>query len=175
MRKQTGSLSFRHLILSAGGGGGRKLAVMGVLLLWAVAGFSQGSPRERVSFNAGWRFTKADPAGAAEQLSYSNLKAWLLPARGEFSTNEVTARPEGNPGAGVAFAQADFNDSDWRLLNLPHDWGVEGPFNQAYPGETGKLPWWGTGWYRKHLDLPAGEAGHRIFLDLDGAMSYATV
>ena len=177
MRKQSDPISFRRVFPSGWGRGGLKLAVAGALLLSAVAGFSQASPRERVSFDAGWRFTKDEPAGAGDQLSYGQLKAWLLPARDEFSTNGplATVRPAGNPGAGVAYAQADFNDSQWRLLNLPHDWGVEGPFNQEYPGETGKLPWWGIGWYRHHLDVPATDAGHRIFLDVDGAMSYATV
>ena len=62
-----------------------------------------------------------------------------------------------------------------RALNLPHDWGIEGPFKQEYPGDTGKLPWWGVGWYRKHLAVPASDQGRRIFLDVDGAMAYATV
>jgi beta-galactosidase len=30
-------------------------------------------------------------------------------------------------------------------------------------------------WYRKHLTLPASDQGRRIYLDIDGAMSYATV
>ena len=41
--------------------------------------------------------------------------------------------------------------------------------------ETGKLPWWGVGWYRKHFTLPAGDAGRRVYLDIDGAMSHAKV
>ena len=60
-------------------------------------------------------------------------------------------------------------------MDLPHDWGIEGPFNQAYPGETGKLPWWGVGWYRKHFTVAANERGQQIALDIDGAMSYSTV
>ena len=46
------------------------------------------------------------------------------------------------------YADPSFDDSGWRKLTLPHDWGVEGPFEQAYPGETGKLKWWGKAWYR---------------------------
>ena len=69
--------------------------------------------------------------------------------------------------------QTDFDDHDWRQLNLPHDWGIEGPFDQDYPGETGKLPWWGVGWYRKHFTVPAADKGKRIYLDIDGAMSHA--
>src|ERR1039457_756559 len=55
--------------------------------------------------------------------------------------------------------RTDLDDHEWRQLNLPHDWGIEGPFNQDYPGETGKLPWWGVGWYRKHFTIPAADKG----------------
>jgi beta-galactosidase len=39
----------------------------------------------------------------------------------------------------------------------------------------GRLPSPGIGWYRKKLDIPASDAGRRIFLDVDGAQSYSTV
>ncbi|WP_338762630.1 beta-galactosidase GalB [Massilia sp. METH4] len=76
---------------------------------------------------------------------------------------------------GETFAQPDFDDKTWRPLRLPHDWGIEGPFRQEYPNDTGKLPWWGKAWYRKHFTLPAADAGRRIYLDVDGAMSNAQV
>ncbi|MFZ0828741.1 MAG: beta-galactosidase GalB [Verrucomicrobiia bacterium] len=78
-------------------------------------------------------------------------------------------------GAAASPKDAAFNDSDWRQLNLPHDWGIEGPFKQEFPGETGKLPWWGIGWYRKHFEVPAAEQGKNFYLDVDGAMSHAQV
>ena len=134
-----------------------------------------GAARERMSFNNDWRFTKDDPAGA--QLDYPTLKPWLLAsAPAEFSTNQpVASPPAGNPGAEVSYTQATFDDSGWRKLNLPHDWGIEGPFKQEYPGETGKLPWWGVGWYRKHFTVPAASDGRRLSLEMDGAMAYAAV
>jgi beta-galactosidase len=72
-------------------------------------------------------------------------------------------------------AEPGFSDTAWRKLDLPHDWGIEGPFRQEYPGETGKLPWWGVAWYRKSFDVPASDAGKRVYLDIDGAMSNASV
>ncbi len=72
-------------------------------------------------------------------------------------------------------AGENFDDSRWRLLNLPHDWGIEGPFKQEYPGATGKLPWWGVGWYRKHFTIQSADRGRRVFVDFDGAMSHAEV
>jgi beta-galactosidase len=134
------------------------------------------SPRERLSLNADWRFIKGDPAGSEGKLSYQTLKPWLLAIGSELGPGSApVARPEGNPGADVAYTDPGFDDSSWRKLNLPHDWGVEGPFKQEYPGETGKLPWWGVAWYRKHFTLPASDSGKQVFLDIDGAMAYASV
>lgn len=42
-------------------------------------------------------------------------------------------------------------------------------------GETGRLPWKGIGWYRKHFTIPASDAGKKIFIDFDGAMAYAEI
>jgi beta-galactosidase len=135
--------------------------------------------REQILFNEGWLFAKDDPADTGDALSYTNAKPWLLPSAAPFTshnTNVANARrPEGNLGAHVTYTQPDFNDIAWRKLNLPHDWAIEGPFKQEYPGETGKLKWWGAVWYRKHFTLPAVDASKRIYLDVDGAMSYASV
>ena len=68
-----------------------------------------------------------------------------------------------------------FNDKGWRTLDLPHDWGVEGEFKQEYPGETGKLAWWGQAWYRKHLQVSEDDLRGLVLLEVDGAMSHATV
>jgi beta-galactosidase len=138
----------------------------------------ESSPRKIISLNAGWRFIKDDPSDTGDKLSYANIKDWVLPTGVDLTTEArlvAMTRPAGNPGGYVYYAQTNFDDSGWRRLNLPHDWAIEGPFKQEYPGETGKLSWWGVGWYRKHLEIPAADAGRKIYLDVDGAMSYATV
>lgn len=71
--------------------------------------------------------------------------------------------------------QSSFYDADWRKLNLPHDWGIEGPFRTDLDGYTGKLPWKGIGWYRKHFFIPSADQGKQIYVDFDGAMSNAEV
>lgn len=133
-----------------------------------------GSPRERVLFNSGWRFTKGDPSSTNGPLTYDKLKPWLLPATSPFSTN-APAIPTGNIDDDLAYARADFDDHNWRALDLPHDWAIEGPFDQSLPGETAKLPYAGVGWYRKSFTVPNGEVGQQIYLEVDGAMSYAAV
>ncbi len=131
--------------------------------------------RERVSLNDGWHFQKGDPADVADSLSYEKMKPWLLPSGNAFRSTPA-ARPEGTPpGEGISVTQAAFDDKGWRSLSLPHDWGIEGPFDQALPGESGKLPWFGVAWYRKSFELPASDAGRRIHLQIDGAMAYSAV
>ena len=134
--------------------------------------------RERLDFDADWRFQKNDPDGTGDTLAYPKLKDALLASTAGFLAPVQAAPAPSVPadlGHEVAYTRPGFDDAGWRRLNLPHDWGIEGPFKQEYPGETAKLPWWGVGWYRKHFDLPASDAGRRCSLDLDGAMSYAAV
>ena len=76
----------------------------------------------------------------------------LQPVMPEAGDNQLQPVAAGGWRGVPPESTVEFNDSDWRKLNLPHDWGIEGPFKQEYPGETGKLPWWGIGWYRNHLD-----------------------
>lgn len=75
----------------------------------------------------------------------------------------------------VAVQDVSFDDSNWRRLDLPHDWGVEGPFRADLEGFTGKLPWRGIGWYRKYFKVDKSDRGKRFYLDFDGAMAHAEV
>jgi beta-galactosidase len=150
------------------------------MFIWAaVPTCAQESPGQRTSFNADWRFTKDDPQDAGDRLTYAKLKPWLLAGSADFLKDATKlAKPDAQSqpgGDSVSYAQPTFDDGQWRAVTLPHDWGVESEFKQEYPGNTGKLPWWGVGWYRKHLNVPAADQGKQIYLDLDGAMAYATV
>ncbi|MGM7723362.1 glycoside hydrolase family 2 TIM barrel-domain containing protein [Metabacillus sp. Hm71] len=60
-----------------------------------------------------------------------------------------------------------FDDSDWRTLDLPHDWSIEGPFKKEYASSTGYLPG-GIGWYRKKFKVPESLKGKKIFIQFDG-------
>jgi beta-galactosidase len=131
--------------------------------------------RARLSINEGWRFIKGDPAEVGDKLRYSTIKPWVVATGADFTTNAPVPKPEGGLGEDVTYAQAAFNDSAWRTLNLPHDWGVEGAFKQELSGNTGRLPWAGIGWYRKHFTVPAEDQGKQFRLEVDGAMAYATV
>jgi beta-galactosidase len=69
----------------------------------------------------------------------------------------------------------NFDDSHWALLRLPHDWAIEGPFDEKLNPETGGLPISGTGWYRKSFLLPETAHGRVFTIVFDGAMSNSTV
>jgi beta-galactosidase len=98
---------------------------------------SKQSPRERLSFNADWRFSLSDDSTAA---------------------------------------QPAYDDASWRLLNVPHDWAIEGDFaedNPSGPG-GGALPG-GIGWYRKTFEVDKADEGKSFYLDFDGVYMNSAV
>ncbi|MDZ7310691.1 MAG: DUF4982 domain-containing protein [candidate division KSB1 bacterium] len=109
------------------------------------------------------------------------LKPWIMPAGNDFIKDPARryVRPEGNPGSDFLFVRSDFDDSSWERVNLLHDWAIKGPFlsgpDAEVGGGMGRLPSPGVAWYRKKLEIPKSDAGKSIFLDVDGAMSYAMV
>lgn len=110
------------------------------------------------------------------------LKPWILPTANKFIKNPASRHtlPAGNsPGRDFPFVQKDFNDASWQQVRVPHDWAIEGPFykgnNAEVGGGMGRLPSPGVAWYRKSLSFSQQDIGKSIFLDVDGAMSYAMV
>ena len=72
--------------------------------------------------------------------------------------------------------QINFDDSKWRSLNLPHDWSIEGKYNENNPtgGQSGYLPT-GFGWYRKTISVPKEWKGKHIEIAFDGVFMNSTV
>ncbi len=121
-----------------------------------------GGGRERLLLDFGWRFHFGHAADAAQDFNF----------RGNFSKT-------GNFGPVGTLL---FDDSDWKALDLPHDWAVELPF-QNDPSLSSKgfyplgrsYPATSVGWYRRILDLPESAAGKRISIEFDGAYREAMV
>ena len=105
-------------------------------------------------------------ANGAERVSFND--EWRFSRFGLMADGTQQAEPQG-------LEKPATDDSTWRRLNLPHDWGIEGPFRMALPNSTGKLPWVGIGWYRKTFQSLAADQGKWIFIDFDGAMSCSEV
>ena len=63
----------------------------------------------------------------------------------------------------------NFNDKDWRMLDLPHDWSIEGEINpkNSMASEGAFLPG-GIGWYRKTFVVPEAMKGKRISINFEG-------
>ncbi len=78
-------------------------------------------------------------------------------------------------GEAAGAEQPGFADAQWREVQLPHDWAIEGPFDAKLNPHTGALPISGTGWYRKSFTLPATAKGRYFSVEFDGAMSNARV
>jgi beta-galactosidase len=63
----------------------------------------------------------------------------------------------------------DFNDKNWRSLDLPHDWSIEGKINSKNPtgGAGGYFPA-GVGWYRKTFQVPKEWKDKNISIYFEG-------
>jgi beta-galactosidase len=159
----------------------------------------------RICIDSGWRFMRytgdpdslvyderpvvtdrndsrvADTRATEASLGVSTghvLKPWILPSANDFIRSPALrhARPPGNPGEAFPFVRSDFDDTRWTRVDLPHDWAIGGPFltgeHAVVGGGMGRLPVNGVAWYRKKLTIPGGK---RVYIDIDGAMSYAMV
>ncbi len=71
---------------------------------------------------------------------------------------------------------ADFDAHDWRALDLPHDWSIEGNFSIEHPTkpQQGALPA-GKGWYRKAFTLPESAKDKSIAIEFDGVFCNSEV
>ncbi|MFY7909136.1 MAG: beta-galactosidase GalB [Emticicia sp.] len=109
------------------------------------------------------------------------LKPWILPSGNDFIKEPANKhiRPKANPGADFPFVKPDFQDSKWEKVTIPHDWAIKQAFftgnNPEVGGGMGRLPSHGVAWYRRKLTIPKADSGKNIYLDIDGAMSYAMI
>ncbi len=62
-----------------------------------------------------------------------------------------------------------YDDSEWRTLNLPHDWSIEGTFSMDNPStpNEGALPT-GIAWYRKTFRIPGSVGDKMYYIEFDG-------
>ncbi len=79
-------------------------------------------------------------------------------------------------GDSSTYSAENFDDDDWRQLNLPHDWSIEGDFAEDNPAGCGggALPG-GIGWYRKHFNVSANDLRGHVYITFDGVYMNSTV
>lgn len=110
---------------------------------------------ERLSLDKGWKFYLGDipfPEIKGHNISYTNAKA----------------------GTAWGAASPVFDDKSWRILDLPHDWAIELPYDSNANVSQGYKPR-GTGWYRRNFKVDTSERGKHFELQFDGIATYCTV
>ncbi len=133
----------------------RLLLTGGCVALVATQLMAADSPREHLSLDTNWKFHLGDDWPDALHLE--------------------------NSGTGSGPASEQFTDSYWRVVNLPHDWAVELPFDPTADGSHGfkalgrNFSTNSIAWYRRTFELSAGDSGKRIWLTFDGVFRDATV
>jgi beta-galactosidase len=77
-------------------------------------------------------------------------------------------------GYGDGPAAGNFDDRAWRIINLPHDWAIEMPFDSkgshshGYQAIGRAFPENSVGWYRKKFFIPDSDLGKKIVIEFDG-------
>lgn len=70
-------------------------------------------------------------------------------------------------GDSAVYSTPNFNDKNWRRLELPHDWSIEGRFDSTWPsGNSGGALPGGIGWYRKSFTV--NSLHKKVFIEFDG-------
>jgi beta-galactosidase len=114
--------------------------------------------RERFLMDFGWRFAFGHPCKTETDFNHAtSYFSYMTKA-----------------GYGDGPASANFDDRSWRVLNLPHDWAVEQPFDpkagysHGYKTIGRNFPETSVGWYRKTFSVPESDLGRRIIIEFDG-------
>jgi beta-galactosidase len=147
-----GSIGRAHALLAAYPGAASAEALSAV------------APRERLLFDFGWKFFQGHADDPRRDLGFGM-------GQGDFAKSGE-----------FWFATQKFDDSDWRALNLPHDWAVELPFvhdeeqqSHGYKPLGRRYPETSIGWYRRTFDIPQEDSGRRVAIEFDGAFRSALV
>lgn len=112
--------------------------------------------RERISMDKDWRFYLGEPAIGSENnhdAVYGSAKA----------------------GGCRGAASIEWNDNDWELVQLPHDWSHRQPRDLDNGVADFGYYLRGTGWYRKKFKLDKEDQGKQLLLEFDGIATHASV
>ena len=129
------------------------------------------SKRTRDNFDFNWQFHKGDIA----------IK--LVPRVGQGGITDINVPVLIRKDTIIDYtdvrSSTSFNPSDWKEVDIPHDWAVEGTFIHdnslgSQPAGTGYLPV-GVGFYRKEFEIPEFDKGRNISIEFDGIFRNSTV
>lgn len=113
-------------------------------------------PRQRLLMDFNWRFSLGHTCDKNKDFNFGQDRMFAKAA------------------AYLEVLKNDYNDSNWKLINLPHDWVVELPFDPCAEISHGfkpagrNFPQNTIGWYRKTFEIPENDSDKRIMLEFDG-------
>ena len=139
-----------------------------VVMAWmAIASMNAQNVRETIRLDDGWKFAFGNAADPKKDFGCGT----------EYFNYLTKANSIHNEGPYVA----NFNDSTWQEVKVPHDWVTILPYADVASHSHGykivgyKYPETSVGWYRKTINIPACDLGKHIALQFDGIFRNARV
>ena len=139
-----------------------------VVMAWmAIACMNAQNVRETIRLDDGWKFAFGNAADPKKDFGCGT----------EYFNYLTKANSIHNEGPYVA----NFNDSTWQEVKVPHDWVSILPYadvashSHGYKTVGYKYPETSVGWYRKTINIPASDLGKHIALKFDGIFRNARV
>ena len=139
-----------------------------VVMTWmAIASMNAQNVRETIRLDDGWKFAFGNAADPKKDFGCGT----------EYFNYLTKANSIHNEGPYAA----NFNDSTWQEVKVPHDWVTILPYadvashSHGYKTVGYKYPETSVGWYRKTINIPACDLGKHIALQFDGIFRNARV
>ena len=139
-----------------------------VVMAWmAIANMNAQNVRETIRLDDGWKFAFGNAAYPKKDFGCGT----------EYFNYLTKANSIHNEGPYAA----NFNDSTWQEVKVPHDWVTILPYadvashSHGYKTVGYKYPETSVGWYRKTINIPANDLGKHIALKFDGIFRNARV
>ena len=139
-----------------------------VVMAWmAIACMNAQNVRETIRLDDGWKFAFGNAADPKKDFGCGT----------EYFNYLTKANSIHNEGPYAA----NFNDSTWQEVKVPHDWVTILPYadvashSHGYKTVGYKYPETSVGWYRKTINIPANDLGKHIALQFDGIFRNARV
>jgi beta-galactosidase len=117
-------------------------------------------PRQKICIDQNWKF---HPGNANDPVKDFNYRiANIFSKSGKAENTAIDPK---------------FDDSEWKTIDLPHDWALALPFvfspdfdvqSHGYKPVGGRFPETSIGWYRKHFGVSKADSGQRFSLQFDG-------
>lgn len=138
-----------------------------LLIAFFILQYSLIFSQTTIHFNDDWKFKLGNAANPLLDFNYGNESL--------FHKSTIENKTP---------IDANFNDSNWQAIQLPHDWAVQLPFvnynnfavaQHGYKPIGALFPETSIGWYRKHFVLPKTDSGKQINIQFDGIFRNANI